>query len=106
LMIHAGEIILSPKCKILATHLKYGIWKKNRKDFERSGEFGHFDAIDALVYLGRTVNTHRNPYPKEEFSSDTHFVRRDLSGRNGLFGMQRAINDALSGGVRNFIRGR
>ena len=56
-------IVINPRCKTLISHLEDGIWNKNKTSFERSSE-GHFDAIDALKYLIRTVNTTRNPYPK------------------------------------------
>lgn len=63
LMMHAGRIVIHPRCTTLRAHLKYGIWDKSRRKFERSGEFGHFDAVDALVYLCRNIDEQKNPYP-------------------------------------------
>jgi len=49
--IRAGKLLIHPRCKMLITSLEFGIWKRNRDDFERSDELGHYDFVDALVYL-------------------------------------------------------
>lgn len=61
-MIQDERIIINPRCKTLIAHLRDGVWNKNKTSFERSSE-GHFDAIDALKYLVRSINLTRNPYP-------------------------------------------
>lgn len=68
-----GRIWINPKCKTLIAHLEAGIWRKSGKDYERVEQdegtvgdqpaLGHFDCIDALVYLVRNVQEHRNPFP-------------------------------------------
>lgn len=63
IMVNNETIIIDPKCKTLITHLKYGVWNKNRTEFARSKELGHADAIDALIYLLRNVKRNRNPEP-------------------------------------------
>lgn len=60
-----GRIIVSPKCTQLIGCLKYGIWKENRKEFDRSILYGHFDALAACIYLCRNVNTFQNPIPSD-----------------------------------------
>lgn len=57
------RIIIHPRCKTLIHHLKYGTWAKNKKDFTRTSENGHWDAIPALMYLMRNVQFNKNPYP-------------------------------------------
>lgn len=57
------QLIIDPKCKHLISHLKYGIWNKNKTSFEKSGDYGHFDAIDALIYLSRNIQRTKNPIP-------------------------------------------
>jgi hypothetical protein len=57
------NIIINPRCKNLIYHLKTGIWDKQRKSFARSPDAGHFDLIDALIYLVRNVQWSKNPYP-------------------------------------------
>lgn len=63
ILIGGERIIINPKCKTLIYHLKKGTWAKNRKIFGRSADAGHFDAIDALIYLVRNVQQSKNPYP-------------------------------------------
>ena len=72
------KIVINPRCKKLALHLRHGVWKKVNKLFEREGgEFGHFDTIAALVYLWRNVQKRRNPTPELE-----RFVCGDLQVAN------------------------
>lgn len=63
LMIARKQIAIHPRCTALIAHLEAAVWNKSRTSYERSGECGHFDCIDALVYLVRNVNRTRNPYP-------------------------------------------
>lgn len=58
------KIIINPRCKTLIMHLESGVWNKNKTSYERSADFGHHDAIDALKYLVRAINVSKNPYPK------------------------------------------
>lgn len=57
------RLIIHPRCTTLRAHLRHAIWNRSRTSYERSGDFGHFDAVDAAVYLVRNVNRHRNPFP-------------------------------------------
>ncbi len=82
-------IIINPRCKTLISHLKDGVWNKAKTSFERSSE-GHFDAIDALKYLIRTVDPRKNPFPNgylTKFDSN-HFQFRDAAANadNGQWG--------------------
>lgn len=58
-----GKIEIHPRCKNLIAHLEAGIWNKNKTSFARSTKFGHYDGIDALIYMVRNVNTSKNPTP-------------------------------------------
>lgn len=49
--VRAGKLVINPRCKMLIASLEFGIWKRDKTDFERSKELGHYDFIDALVYL-------------------------------------------------------
>lgn len=57
------KIYISPKCKTLIHHLKHATWDKHRKNYTRSPDSGHYDAVDALIYFIRNVQKHHNPYP-------------------------------------------
>jgi hypothetical protein len=47
--------LIHPECKALRRQLLTGIWNKQRTEFDRSREDGHFDAVDAAIYLNRDV---------------------------------------------------
>jgi hypothetical protein len=63
MMLKGMRIFISPKCITLISHLKSAIWNKARTAYARSSDKGHFDAVDALVYLCRNINYNKNPYP-------------------------------------------
>lgn len=65
ILIDSGRIIVNPKCKHLVNQLKYATWNKSKKSFDRSLDSGHYDLIDALIYLARNVHFSRNPYPSD-----------------------------------------
>ena len=80
------EILIHPRCATLIYHLQYATWARrsekaintsNYKQFARSADAGHFDAVDALIYLIRNVVYGKNPYPSDygEVSPHDHFVR-------------------------------
>jgi len=61
-----GRIKVSPKCKQLIGCLEFGIWKQSNakyKEFGRSKDYGHYDALASLIYMVRSVNTSDNPIP-------------------------------------------
>lgn len=67
IMVNARKIIINPRCKILIKHLEEGTWRKSgsgkTRDFDRSMDAGHYDTLDALIYLVRNVQFTINPYP-------------------------------------------
>lgn len=56
------KILIHPRCKTTIRHLHLATWK-NARDFERSGECGHFDALDQLRYVLRAIDWRKDPYP-------------------------------------------
>jgi hypothetical protein len=63
IMLKERRIIINPRCVTLIRHLKNAVWKKGRKEFSRSPDMGHYDAVDALKYMVRNVVYSHNPYP-------------------------------------------
>lgn len=57
------RIIIHPRCVSLIRHLSHATWNKAKKSFTRSPDNGHYDAVDAAVYLVRNVQWTKNPYP-------------------------------------------
>jgi hypothetical protein len=71
-----GRLKIHPRCKFLLGTLETALWNKNRTDFERSKVFGHADALAALVYLIRNVDTQTNPIPLTfQVDRDNTFIR-------------------------------
>lgn len=61
----ARKISVSPKCQQLIGSLKYGVWDDKRKHWEESAVYGHFDALAALMYMLRYVDSKFNPVPHD-----------------------------------------
>lgn len=59
-----GRLIVHPRCKHTIGTLRTALWNKTRTDFHRSEVYGHADAIMALVYFLRNLNTADNPIPQ------------------------------------------
>lgn len=75
--IQERSVLIHPRCKTLISHLQHGCWNTGRTSYERSEQdFGHFDAIDAAVYLVRHVDKLANPYPTRDPKSreETHLM--------------------------------
>ena len=51
--------------------LESGIWDKNRKKFDKSKVYGHYDALASLIYMVRNIHQHDNPVPFA-FQKDIH----------------------------------
>lgn len=64
LWVKDGRIIVSPRCSEIAGCLENAIWNKNKDDMEVSKVYGHFDALAALIYMVRNIDTVSNPIPK------------------------------------------
>lgn len=72
MLLRSERIIIDPRCKTLIFHLESAIWNKARNSYVRSGDQGHYDAVDALKYLCRNVNMNKNPYPSNYHLANTH----------------------------------
>lgn len=65
-MLQSGKITIDPKCVTLIRHLKNARWKdaSTKDTFSRSPDDGHYDAVDAMIYLIKSISYNKNPYPK------------------------------------------
>ena len=59
-----GGIVIHPSCTELIGNLRSGIWNKHYSSFEETETYGHFDLLDALIYLNRNVDRTTNPIPE------------------------------------------
>ncbi len=59
------QVIINPKCVTTKLHLENVRWASptNKEKFARDPEMGHYDAVDALKYMIRSVQFTKNPYP-------------------------------------------
>lgn len=75
-MLYKNRLIINPNCKALIRQMRTGLWNKGRTSFVRNDIDGHYDLIDAAIYLLRNIDTSM-PYPSTSsmFNEDTHFVR-------------------------------
>ena len=64
-LLGGGKIIINPRCKHLIRHLDNVKWSsaKNKQTFGRSPDNGHYDFVDALIYMTRAISYSKNPYP-------------------------------------------
>ncbi len=58
-----GKIEIHKSCDHLIRQCKTGLWNKSRSSFLRSLTEGHYDLIDALIYLCRIIQQEKNPFP-------------------------------------------
>lgn len=72
------KIKINPRCQNLIFQLRVGMWNETKKNYLRGAKIGHLDAIDALVYLNRNINTTKNPYPAADTPSTTHFINPEF----------------------------
>lgn len=82
--IYENRIEINPDAKTLISHLRCAIWNSSRTNYERSDGFGHYDAVDALVYMVRNAPEHVNPFPEmpEGLDSRDSWINKEAYVRN------------------------
>jgi len=74
-----GKIRVGPRCKYLLGCLQNATWDKDRKEWESSAAFRHFDHLAAAIYLSRHVDEFYNPIPSGlGMSAATHNLPPDI----------------------------
>lgn len=64
IMVGGYRVYINPKCETLIRHLKNATWNKKKTSYNRSPDNGHYDAVDALVYMVRNIDENKNPFPR------------------------------------------
>lgn len=73
-----GGLKVHPRCKMLRKTLKSAMWDEKHEGFAESEELGHADAIAALIYGMRSINSQRNPIPNDyKLNPFTHHIPTD-----------------------------
>ena len=67
-LVGLNQVKVHPRCQLLIRTLEHGTWSdseagKLKKDFARTKELGHMDAIAAIMYLIRSLYRSTNPVP-------------------------------------------
>lgn len=73
ILMKSEKIVIDPKCTILVKHLQGATWNKQRNNFARSPDSGHYDAVSALIYLCRNIHFGKNPFPNEGYNPEFHY---------------------------------
>lgn len=105
-MLASGKIIIHPRCTTLIRHLKNVKWRStnNREEFARSADDGHYDAVDALKYLLRSINTTKNPYPAHfQLDPNTMHIPQNYNSNKPVTNQVEAFKKVF--GIRNSKRG-
>lgn len=73
------------RCKNLIYQMKVGMWANDKHlDFQRSESLGHLDGVAAAMYLQRSVDRSRNPYPLNYgYNYQTHLINQPGSSPLG-----------------------
>jgi hypothetical protein len=108
MMLVAGQIVIDPQCKTLISHIKNGKWANNQKDdFERSPgsdnqgiPAGHYDAIDAMIYMIKSMDLNYNPVPAQYRDRRPDFMR-DPSKFQDKANNSAEVFKSIFGGSRN-----
>lgn len=93
MLVRKGGLKVHPRCKMLRKTLKSAMWDEKHEGFAESEELGHADAIAALIYGMRSINSQRNPIPNDyKINPMTHHIPTDQiqSGEQNSF--QKAFN--------------
>lgn len=92
-----NRVLINRKCSHLIYQCKVGMWNDARKDFERGEGIGHLDSIAALIYLCRTVDWYKNPFPRlaENVNESDYWIneeaKQDLGLGRALFPFRKGI---------------
>jgi hypothetical protein len=93
MQVSGGKIRVHPRCKELIGCLRYGIWTDNRRTFDRSSVYGHYDALAAMIYLNRNIDRITNPIPPTYgMDSSVMYIDRELKKARGLNEIKKMMN--------------
>lgn len=94
------KIEIHPRCVKTISHVNSARWNDQRTDYERTPGHGHYDLLDALVYLWRMIQPIRNQMvdpPEHIDKADRHVlfltppsgVANDVQRLRNVFGGKR-----------------
>lgn len=93
--VRAQKIIIHPRCRNLVFQLKTATWNKKRTSFDRTEEKGHYDLVDALIYMVRNVQWQKNPMgivhstAYDVFDKGTVIISETANSLKSLFNLKK-----------------
>lgn len=88
-----GGLKVHPRCKLLIKTLKSAMWDEKHDGFAESEELGHADAVAALIYGMRSINSQRNPIPQNyKINPMTHHIPTDTLQNSEQTSFQKAFH--------------
>jgi hypothetical protein len=95
-----GYVEINPRCEKLITQLESGIWANYRDGslkttFARTRDSGHFDLLDAFIYLVRNVDWQARPKNLTTFDADNNFSSNNQYG-TGLTVTQKTLQSIFA----------
>jgi hypothetical protein len=92
-----GRIAINAEgCPKLLQHFQFAVWNKQRSAYARTKEHGHFDLVDAAVYLARNVPRTEDPRPEGHgYDPGTQYSAR--APGSGLSGVALTLQNLLCG---------
>lgn len=79
--VQQGRISVDPSCLQLIGCLDNAIWNNSFDSFDRTEAYGHYDALDALIYLVLNVDIFADPIPLY-YGKNYHGYRMPEGGMN------------------------
>lgn len=79
MFVAAGRFIIHPRCKETIGCLSTGIWDNQRRGFDRSKAYGHYDCLAAAIYLIRNLDQNSNPIPADYGLGENTYISADLT---------------------------
>lgn len=99
--IQAARFKIKKRCVNLIYQLKVGMWQNEKHlDFQRSDTLGHLDGIASAMYLQRSIERDRNPWPTHHgYHREKHLI---TSNAIPLGKTTQALQSVFGGKTRRF----
>jgi hypothetical protein len=65
MLVHRGQILVSPRCPLTLHGLANGVWDPKRQKLDQDVFARHFDHLMQLVYMTRMLDMNTNPIPAD-----------------------------------------
>jgi hypothetical protein len=95
--IQTGAIEFHPDAEEAIGSVEAAVWNKERSDWAKSANFGHYDALDACIYANLSVNRIDNPFPPSGVVLSQNVRFEDLVLPDHTLTRKQALSDKWKG---------